>query len=219
MALDYQTIRYLETVGGVIRVHYIDGKRVDAFPDGRGRYLPGKASAGDPPATYDPYVPPPEPTDPPPSGAWVHPLPGSTLTSGFGYRWGGFHYGIDLSTTTAAVGGPVKAVTDLVITRAHDAYEGGNSTAGTYVKGHTLDGEYTMTFAHGADNTLAVAAGDTVTAGTTLFMEGGTGNVTGTHLHYETILGVWDDPWAPPYNNGAEFVDPLPVLRAHGVNI
>jgi murein DD-endopeptidase MepM/ murein hydrolase activator NlpD len=64
-----------------------------------------------------------------------------------------------------------------------------------------------------------VEAGDTVTAGTQLFTEGATGNVTGTHLHFEIIEGTWNDPWAPPYNNGANFVDPLPVLRDHGVNI
>jgi murein DD-endopeptidase MepM/ murein hydrolase activator NlpD len=217
MALDYSTIRYLEKVGDSLHIHYTDGKIVPAFTDGRGRYRPRLASAGDPPEEYEPWEPPPEPTDPPPPGSWVHPLEGAALTSGFGYRWGGFHYGIDLSTTTAAVGGPVKAVTDMVITRAHDAFEGGNETAGTYVKGN--NGFYTFTFAHGANDTLNVAVGDTVTAGTTLFMEGATGNVTGTHLHFEIINGVYADPWAPPYNNGAEFIDPLPVLRANGVNI
>jgi murein DD-endopeptidase MepM/ murein hydrolase activator NlpD len=129
------------------------------------------------------------------------------------------HYGIDLSTTTAPQGGPVRSVTDMVITRAYDAYEGGNSTAGTYVKGHTPDGAYTFTYNHGADGTLQVAVGDTVTPGTVLFTEGATGNVTGTHLHFEIIEGNWPDPWAPPYNNGANFIDPLPVLREHGVNI
>ena len=219
MALDYQTIRYLEQVGGGIHVHYIDGKIVPTYPDGKGRFRPRVASAGAPPETYDPYEPPPPPTDPPPPGSWAHPLAGATLTSGYGMRWGGMHYGIDLSTTTAPTGGDVVTPAELVITRAVDANEGGNATAGTYVKGHTPDGAYTFTFAHGADNTLAVAAGTTVPAGTLLFVEGATGNVTGTHLHFEIILGVWDDPWAPPYNNGAQFVDPLPILRDHGVNI
>lgn len=217
MALDYQTIRYAETVGNFLRLHYIDGKRVDMVPDGRGRYLARKASAGAPPETYEPWEPPPAPTDPPPPGAWVHPLEGAQLTSGFGYRWGGFHYGIDLSTTTAAAGGPVRAVADMVITRAYDAGEGGNQTAGTYVKGN--NGVYTFTYAHGADESLQVAQGQTVTAGSVLFTEGATGNVTGTHLHFEIIEGAWEDPWAPPYNNGANFVDPLPILRNNGVNI
>lgn len=219
MALDYRTIRYVETVGDVMRLHYTDGKRVDCFPDGRGRFLPRAANSGTPPGTYEPWEPPEEPTDPPPPGSWAHPLEGGTVTSGFGYRWGGFHYGLDISTTTAAVGGPVRSVADMVITRAYDAFEGGNESAGTYVKGHTPDGSYTMTYAHGANETLMVAVGQTVTAGTVLFTEGGTGNVTGTHLHFEIIQGSWDDPWAPPYNNGAVFLDPLPILRANGVVI
>lgn len=219
MALDYNTIRYLETIGGSLRVHYIDGKKVDAYPDGRGRYLPAKGNEGDPPETYDPWVPPEEPTDPPPAGSWTHPLPGGVLTSGFGMRTGGFHYGIDLSTTTAPSGAPVLSAADMIITVAVDAFEGGNSTAGTYVKGHTPDGAYTFTYNHGADESLLVAVGDTVTAGTQLFTEGATGNVTGTHLHFEIIEGNWPNPWAPPYNNGATFIDPLPVLRSHGVNI
>jgi murein DD-endopeptidase MepM/ murein hydrolase activator NlpD len=107
----------------------------------------------------------------------------------------------------------------MVITVAWDAYEGGNATAGTYVKGHSTDGLYTFTYNHGADESLMVSAGTTVPAGTVLFTEGATGNVTGTHLHFEIIEGTWNDPWAPPYNNGANFVDPLPVLRDHGVVI
>ena len=182
-------------------------------------FLPRKPGDTPPPPPYDPWEPPPTPTDPPPPGSWVIPLENATLTSGYGYRQGGFHYGIDLSTTTAPVGGPVRSVTDMVITVAVDAYEGGNSTAGTYVKGHTPDGQWTFTYNHGADNTLAVSVGQTVTAGTVLFQEGATGNVTGTHLHFEIIEGNWPDPWAPPYNNGAQFIDPLPVLRSYGVVI
>jgi murein DD-endopeptidase MepM/ murein hydrolase activator NlpD len=219
MALDYQTLKYVETVGNGLHVHYTDGKIVPFVPDGRGRYLPSKASAGTPPETYEPWVPPPAPTEPPPTGSWVIPLENAVMTSGFGMRAGGFHYGIDLSTTTAPTGGPVRSVTDMVITVAFDAYEGGNSTAGTYVKGHTPDGAYTFTYNHGADGSLLVAAGQTVTTGTQLFTEGATGNVTGTHLHFEIIEGNWPNPWAPPYNNGANFIDPIPVLEAHGVNI
>jgi murein DD-endopeptidase MepM/ murein hydrolase activator NlpD len=221
MTLDYNTIRYLELLGnGSARIHYTDGKKVFAYPDGRNHLVPAHGNEGAPPETYDPWTPPADPPPPPSTGAWMaNWADGFTLTSGFGMRTGGFHYGIDISSTTAPVGLPIYSVADMVITVAIDAYEGGNSTAGTYVKGHTTDGAYTFTYNHGADNTLAVAAGQTVTAGTKLFMEGATGNVTGTHCHFETIEGTWDNPWAPPYNNGANFVDPLPVLRAHGVNI
>lgn len=220
MALDYHTIRYLEKIGDSMRIHYTDGKKVDAYPTPAGRYLPRVADSGEPPATYEPWEPPPPPEEPPPPGSWVHPLPGSVLTSGFGWRAGGFHYGIDLSTTTAPTGATVVAAADMIITVAYDAYEGGNTSAGTYVKGHTPDGLYTFAYYHGADESLLVAAGSTVvTAGTALFTEGATGNVTGTHLHFEISEGNWPDPWPPPYNNGANFVDPLPVLQSHGVNI
>jgi len=215
MALDYRTIRYLETVGSSIHIHYVDGKTVIAVSDGRGRWLPRAASAGEPPETYEPWEPPP-PGEP---GEWFHPLPGGVVTSPYGMRTGGMHWGADISTTTAPVGGPVISVTDMVVTAAYDAFEGGNSTAGTYVKGHTPDGAYTFTYNHGADESLLVGVGDTVLAGEQIFTEGATGNVNGTHLHFEIILGNHANPWAPPYNNGAQFVDPLPILRDHGVII
>lgn len=203
MATDYNTIAYLETVGSSLSVHYKDGQKVAAFPDGRGRYLPAKGPV--------PVVEPPPPP-PPPGGSWTHPAPGTTVTSPYGDRAGGFHYGVDLSSTTAPVGVSVVAVTDMTITTAVDAYEGGNETAGTYVKGN--NGTYTFSYAHGADNTLAVSNGQAVTAGTHLFYEGGTGNVTGTHLHFEIYEGVYTDPWAgyPVYPP-----DPEPILNANGV--
>lgn len=214
--IDYNTIRYIEVVGDTTLIHYVDGKKVFAYPDGRGRFIVGGTDPGEIPP-YEPWEP---PVDPPAPGDWVHPLAGSVLTSPFGWRQGGFHYGIDLSTTTAVLGGPVLAAADMIITVAVDAFEGGNSSAGTYVKGHTVDGSYTFTYNHGGDETLLVAAGpSTVPAGTQLFTEGQTGNVTGTHLHFEIIQGNYPDPWAPPYNNGAQFIDPLPVLRVNGVDI
>lgn len=216
MTLDYNTIRYLESVGSGVRIHYADGKQVDAYPDGKGRFLPRKSTTGAPPQ-YEPWEPPPEPTDPPPPGAWYHPAAGTVVTSPYGMRTGGMHWGVDLSSTTAPAGVPILSVTDMVVTVAWDAYEGGNSTAGTYVKGN--NGVYTFTYNHMADESLAVSVGQTVPAGTQIGVEGATGNVTGTHLHFEIIEGVHENPWAPPYNNGANFIDPLPVLRANGVNI
>jgi Membrane proteins related to metalloendopeptidases len=220
MALDYQTIKYLETVGDHTWIHYMDGKIVPAFYDGKGRFLPGKEGAGPPPETYTPWVPPVTPPPPPSTGAWLATwADGFVMTSGFGMRTGGFHYGLDISSTTAVTGLPILSVADMVITRAVSEAPGTNPTAGTYVKGHTLDGAYTFTYNHMALGSLAVTAGSTVTAGTQLGIEGQRGNVTGTHLHFEIIQGTWDDPWAPPYNNGAQFLDPLPILEAHGVNI
>lgn len=218
MALDYRTIRYLERVGSSIHIHYVDGKTVVTYPDGRGRWVIGVPGDTPPPETYEP-VPPGDPGLPPSSGDWYHPAAGTIVTSGYGMRSGGMHWGVDLSSTTAVTGVPIRSVTDMIVTAAVDAYEGGNLTAGTYVKGHSLDEQYTFTYNHMADESLAVTVGQTVPAGTIVGTEGQTGNVTGTHLHFEIVLGNHANPWAPPYNNGAEFVDPLPILRNHGVNI
>lgn len=153
------------------------------------------------------------------AGKWVNPLPGSTVTSGYGPRQapagtaGGalanFHYGLDLSSTRAAVGGVVVAATDLKITIARE----GDGQFGTRVNGTTLDGKLTLGYYHLAAGTLKVKVGDTVAAGTPLANEGGTGNVSGTHLHLEFFTGTPNEPSIPTNPT----VDPEPILRSKGV--
>jgi len=207
--------RTIVAAGDLLIVRFTDGERVTYYPSGRGQWVPRKA--GDAPPAPTPVQPPP----PPGTGDWVLPLTGSpTMTSGYGPRgFDGlayFHYGADLANPAGSPG-DVVANTDLVLTRAYNVGDpGANATAGGYVKGHTLDGAYTFTFNHMAAGSVIVHAGDTVTAGQKLGVEGATGNVTGQHLHFECYEGALDDPWAPPYGNP---IDPLPVLRAHGVNI
>lgn len=202
-------------MGSIIQVHYADNSTALAYPDGRGRYLPGSTGAVNPP----PVDPP--PVDPPQAGQWIHPLPGSVMTSPFGPRgWdgvGNYHYGTDFSTTTALVGGDIVAPADLVVTIARRRWGNGGS-AGNCVKAHTTDRKYTLCFYHMAEGSIGVTEGSTIPRGTRIGSEGQTGNVTGTHLHFEVYEGVWNDPWPPPYNYGANVVDPAPVLRANGVN-
>jgi len=207
--------KLIEAVGDMLLVKFENNERLTFYPDGRGRWTGRKAAQAPPEPT--PEQPPP-PAD---NGAWHHPAPGTTITSGFGPRsFDGlayYHWGVDLSSTTAVVGVDIIAVTALVITTAYDAYEGGNQTAGGYVKGHTVDGAYTFSYNHMADGTVNTSiVGTTIPAGTIIGKEGQTGNVTGTHLHLECYEGALNDPWAPPYGNP---IDPLPVLRAHGVQI
>ncbi|WP_262364474.1 M23 family metallopeptidase [Arthrobacter echini] len=152
------------------------------------------------------------------SGKWVNPLPGSTVTSGYGPRSapggtaGGvladFHYGLDLSTTTAPVGGVVVAATDMKITiaREHDGQFGNR------VNGKTLDGKLTLGYYHMANGSLKVKVGDTVAAGTPLGNEGQEGNVTGTHLHLEFFTGTPNEPSIPTNPT----VDPESILRGKG---
>lgn len=153
------------------------------------------------------------------AGKWVNPLPGSIVTSGYGPRQapagtaGGalanFHYGLDLSSTTDAVGGVVVAATDLKITIARE----NDGQFGTRVNGTTLDGKLTLSYYHLAAGTLKVKVGDTVAAGTPLANEGGTGNVSGTHLHLEFFMGTPNEPSIPTNPT----VDPEPILRSKGV--
>jgi murein DD-endopeptidase MepM/ murein hydrolase activator NlpD len=77
-----------------------------------------------------------------------------------------------------------------------------------------VDGAYTFCYYHMASVTPTV--GTTVPVGTQIGVESNTGNVTGTHLHFEAYLGNHADPWPPPYGDP---VEPLTILRNHGVTI
>lgn len=72
-----------------------------------------------------------------------------------------FHYGLDLSSTTAASGGTVVAATDMKITIARE----NDGQFGTRVNGTTLDGKLTIGHYHLAAGSLKVKVGDTVAAG------------------------------------------------------
>jgi murein DD-endopeptidase MepM/ murein hydrolase activator NlpD len=151
------------------------------------------------------------------AGKWVHPLPGSVLTSGYGPRdapegtAGGvlahFHYGVDFATPGAV--GTVVAVTDMRIVLARNS----DGQFGTRVVGQTIDGKLTIGFYHLADGSLKVKAGDVVGAGTPLGTEGATGNVAGRHLHLEFFPGAYDNPYVPEYPTA----NPEPILKSKGV--
>lgn len=87
-----------------------------------------------------------------------------------------------------------------------------------------LDGGFKSYYAHLV--VISVSAGDIVTAGTVLGVEGDTGNSTGTHLHYEfrgggLFMGPPYLPWAvPPCSGYAISSDPgyASCLSVLGVN-
>lgn len=201
--------RLIQSAGDLLMVQFNDSERITFYPNGRGQWTPRKGA----------NVPVPvQPAPPADAGTWVAPLTGPyVITSPYGPRgWdgvGSYHWGVDMANGGSP--GDVVSPCPLVITRAYDNGQG-NQTAGTYVKGHTLDGAYTFNFYHMVVGSLSVAAGDTTITGQKLGVEGASGNVTGQHLHFEAYNGVHDDPWPPPYG---EPTDPLPILRAHGVNI
>jgi murein DD-endopeptidase MepM/ murein hydrolase activator NlpD len=210
--------RYIRVVGDNLLARFGNGEDLLFYPTGHGTYVP-RAAKTDPTPTQ-----PPPPAD---NGAWTLPLSGAvTMSSGYGPRPtpagtadinAGFHYGCDFIPANG--GTPdVVAPCPMVVTVAYDGTgpDPSSGTAGRYVKGHSTDGAYTFNFFHMTAGSVAVAVGDTLTRGQKIGVMGGTGNVTGPHLHFETYKGVIDSPWPPPYGNP---VDPIPVLRSHGVSV
>ncbi len=97
------------------------------------------------------------------------------LTSGFGWRWGRMHKGVDIAGPT---GTPVVAAAEGVVVTA-----GWNSGGyGYLVEIRHPDGSLTL-YAH--NNRVLVQAGQQVTQGQQISEMGSTGYSTGPHLHFE----------------------------------
>jgi murein DD-endopeptidase MepM/ murein hydrolase activator NlpD len=131
-----------------------------------------------------PVTPAPEPTPATPqtsNNGWVDPLPGVCITSGWGPRWGSFHYGVDLG---AGTGTPI-----------HAAHSGTVDAAGWNWSGYGIsvllnNGGVWTHYAH--MSRLNVSKGQYVNAGDVIGFVGATGNVTGPHLHFEVwTRGYW----------------------------
>jgi murein DD-endopeptidase MepM/ murein hydrolase activator NlpD len=118
------------------------------------------------------------------------------LTSGFGYRWGALHGGLDLANS---IGTPILAVSDGVVTEA-----GPSAGFGQLVKVRHFDGTVTL---YGHVDTTTVGVGEHVMAGDQIATMGNRGDSTGPHLHLEVLL------------NGVSRIDPMPWLASRGVNI
>ena len=98
-----------------------------------------------------------------------------TLTSGYGWRWGRMHRGVDVA---GPVGTPIVAAATGVVEQA-----GWNSGGyGNLVEIRHPDGSMTR-YAH--NNSLSVSAGQTVRQGQQIAEMGSTGYSTGPHLHFE----------------------------------
>lgn len=118
------------------------------------------------------------------------------FTSGFGYRWGALHAGIDLA---APMGTPIYAASDGVVIDA-----GPTAGYGAWVKLRHSDGTVTL---YGHCNTWDVQIGQRVFAGDQIATVGNRGNSTGPHLHFEVLLG------------GTNRTDPVPWLAARGISV
>lgn len=116
-------------------------------------------------------------------------------TSGFGYRWGVLHGGIDLANS---IGTPIVAVADGVVIDV-----GPTAGYGAWVKIRHNDGTVTL---YGHVNTWVVSVGQRVMAGDQIATIGNRGNSTGPHCHFEVLLG------------GTRRVDPVPWLAERGLS-
>ncbi len=117
-----------------------------------------------------------------------------TFTSGFGYRWGALHGGIDLANS---IGTPIVAAADGVVIAT-----GPTAGYGAWVKIRHSDGTVTL---YGHINTWEVAVGQRVMAGDRIATIGNRGNSTGPHLHFEVLL------------NGSQRIDPQGWLANKGL--
>ena len=115
------------------------------------------------------------------------------FTSGFGYRWGVLHGGIDIANS---IGTPIYAVADGVVIDA-----GPTAGYGAWVKLRHADGTVTL---YGHVNTWLVSVGQRVMAGDQIATIGNRGNSTGPHCHFEVLL------------NGTDRIDPRRWLAQRG---
>jgi murein DD-endopeptidase MepM/ murein hydrolase activator NlpD len=117
-------------------------------------------------------------------------------TSGFGFRWGALHGGIDLANS---IGTPIVSVTDGVVTDV-----GPTAGYGAWVKIRGADGTVNL---YGHVNTWLVSVGQRVMAGDEIATIGNRGNSTGPHCHFEVLL------------NGTDRIDPVPWLAQRGITV
>ncbi|BBZ02902.1 hypothetical protein MCHIJ_23390 [Mycolicibacterium chitae] len=118
------------------------------------------------------------------------------FTSGFGYRWGALHAGVDIA---GPIGTPIYAVADGVVIEA-----GPTAGYGAVVKLRHRDGTVTL---YGHVNTWTVSAGQAVMAGDQIATIGNRGFSTGPHCHFEVMP------------NGTDRIDPVPWLAQRGISV
>lgn len=113
---------------------------------------------------------------PPPSSSGCYAWPASgAVTSEYGPRWGRMHRGIDIDGDT---GDALYAAQSGTVTYA-GYYSGyGNLTLISHSDG--------VTTAYAHQSSFGVSEGQTVSRGQYIGAMGATGNVTGSHLHFET---------------------------------
>ena len=106
------------------------------------------------------------------------------ISSGYGPRWGRFHYAIDIADVT---GTPIVAIASGIVTEA-----GWRLSYGYMVR---IDHRNGWESVYGHASKLHVKSGDTVVTGQQIAAIGQTGNATGPHVHLEmTYHGKFQNP-------------------------
>jgi murein DD-endopeptidase MepM/ murein hydrolase activator NlpD len=162
----------LDSIEG--HVHHLEGVEADLQAEIQEQIA--ASTAGGAPLTAGPV--------PAPSAAGlIWPVDG-ILTSGFGYRWGRMHEGIDISVPE---GTPIRAAASGTVVLA--AYTGGYGNYTCVDHG----GGLSTCYAH--QSGFAVSSGSSVSQGGIIGYSGNTGSSTGPHLHFEVrVNGVAQDP-------------------------
>ena len=136
------------------------------------------------------------PRDP---GSVANPVPGSCVSSGWGKRWGSWHYGTDFA---APLGTPIRAVAAGRVT-----YSGPARGYGQMIRVRHAGGTVTE---YGHMRRRDVAAGEQVRAGDVIARVGEEGQSTGPHLH----LRVY-----PAGELDGKGTNPRPWLARRGVAV
>ncbi len=119
----------------------------------------------------------------PSASGFIWPVSGP-VTSGFGWRWGRMHEGIDIAVPT---GTPVVAAASGQVIVA--------GWMGGYGNLVVIDHGGGIATAYGHNSSFAVGSGSTVSQGQTIAYAGSTGNSTGPHVHFEVrVNGSPVDP-------------------------
>jgi murein DD-endopeptidase MepM/ murein hydrolase activator NlpD len=111
------------------------------------------------------------------SSGLIWPVPGK-ISSGFGRRGRGFHWGIDIP---APKGTPIRAAADGLVLISSDGFRGFSGYGRIVIIEH--GGGISTLYAHNSKND--VKAGTCIRAGEIIAEVGATGNATGSHLHFE----------------------------------
>jgi murein DD-endopeptidase MepM/ murein hydrolase activator NlpD len=160
-----KTTMYVQSENGVEINHILASKETILEP------IPRIIHKG---KTYDPLIG--DPT------IWRWPSTSTFVSSPYEWRWGKFHYGIDIAG--AKVGSPIYAANNGYV---QDIYY--DSIGGWQVLLNHGNGWYTV-YAHIDSNpTKFVSLGQIVKAGTVIGDFGDSGYVTGPNLHFEIWKG------------------------------